>query len=84
VPKQYIAILAVGLAYMLGVNMPYSLEIRPIYGTTLDWIGWISYMFVAASFILVTFVFFISNLIFRKFKEPKIREDQEIANIQRL
>ena len=69
---------------MLGINLSYSLKIRPIYGTDLDWIGWISYMFVAGSLIIVTFVFFISSLIFKKFKEPRIREDSELANIQRL
>ena len=69
---------------MLGINLPYTLKIRPIYGTDLDWIGWISYMFVAGSLIIVTFVFFGSSLIFNKFKEPKIRENNELANIQRF
>ena len=69
---------------MLGINLSYSLKIRPIYGTDLDWIGWISYMLVSAALIVVTFLFFISGLIFKKFKEPRIREDSELANIQRL
>jgi len=53
---------------LLGINMPYSLTVRPVYGTTMDWVGWFTYVFVAASLIIIAFVFFISSLIFKKFK----------------
>jgi hypothetical protein len=59
---------------MLVMNMPYALGVKPVYGQTMNWINWFTYLFIVVSFLGSLLAYFISRQIYILLKLPRIKK----------
>lgn len=70
--SQFVGYLGLVFIYMLCVNLPYSLAVRPVYGRATNWVEWITYALIAAGLIVGIIVHIIGYFLYRKVKISRI------------
>ena len=72
----------VGIGILYGViNCLYSLLATIIY-PPIDWTSLLSYILMTVAYLLGVLMFFLGNLVFRKWKYPKIKRNSILLEVE--